>query len=80
MTTTETIIDPNYQGPRLRIILQPENKILLLPRVKTVSQLLDTLNIAVETALVVRDGQLLTYDRHLYPDEEILVRKVGSRG
>lgn len=80
MNNSETIIDPHYQGPRLRIILQPENKILLIPRVKTVSQLLDVLHIAVETALVVRDGQLLTYDRHLYPNEEILVRKVSSRG
>ena len=64
----------------LTIILQPEDRTLTIPRVKTVRQLLDALGLEEEAALVARDGQLLTPDRHLEPFETILVRKVGSRG
>lgn len=76
----EIILEPKYEGPRLHIYMEPEGKFYSLPLVKTVRQLLSKLDLPLETALVARDKQLLTYDQHLYADECILVRKVGSRG
>lgn len=73
-------IKPEYQGPRLNLILQPEEEHLSIPLAKTVRQLLEALKLPEETALIIRDGQLLTPDRHLYPGNEVIVRKVGSRG
>ncbi|MBQ9407195.1 MAG: hypothetical protein IJU37_10740 [Desulfovibrio sp.] len=60
--------------------LQPEEKRLTLTRPKTVRQLLDALGLAEETALVARDGQLLTPDRRIWPNDDLLVRKVASSG
>lgn len=72
--------NPGFKPNKLNILLQPEERTLTIPRVKTVRQLLAALDLEEETALVVRDGALLTPDRHLEPGETILVRKVGSRG
>ncbi|MBO4368903.1 MAG: hypothetical protein J5803_02210 [Desulfovibrio sp.] len=76
----EECCSPDYTGSSIHIYLQPEEHVFSMPRVKTVWQLLEKLNLPEETALVARDGQLLTPDRHLYPCDHILVRKVGSRG
>ncbi len=62
------------------VLLQPEEKQLSLPRPKTVRQLLTALGLAEETALVARHGELLTPDRHIWPNDTILVRKVASSG
>jgi sulfur carrier protein ThiS len=51
-----------------------------LPRPKTSRQLLAALNLREECALVARNGELLTPDRRIWPDDELLVRKVGSTG
>ncbi|MBQ7584883.1 MAG: hypothetical protein IJU40_01365 [Desulfovibrionaceae bacterium] len=61
-------------------MLQPEEEHLSIPLAKTVRQLLEALKLPEETALIIRDGQLLTPDRHLYQGNEVIVRKVGSRG
>ena len=74
------IIRPEYKGARIRVLLQPGEKNLSLPRPKTARQLLAALELEEECALVARDGELLTPDRHIWPDEEILVRQVASRG
>ena len=68
------------EKPVLSVHLEPEGKDLELERVKTVRQLFQVLGIQEETALVARDGKLLTPDRHLYSGQHILVRKVTSRG
>ena len=60
--------------------LQPEESWLSLPRPKLARQLLDALNIGEECALVARRGELLTPDRQIWPDDELLVRKVASSG
>lgn len=60
--------------------LEPEGVVQEMPRPKTAGQLLTALGLAEETALVARDGKLLTPDRSLWPGDELLVRKAGSRG
>ncbi|MDE5833809.1 MAG: hypothetical protein K2H64_12685 [Desulfovibrio sp.] len=58
----------------------PEDRILSLPRAKTARQLLAALDLMEETALIIRDGKLLTPDRRIWPDDEITVKIVASRG
>lgn len=66
--------------PTVTIHLEPAMKTLKLKRPKTVAQLLSALNLEPETALVARDGKLLTYDRKIWPDDELLIRVVISSG
>ncbi|MBO4299992.1 MAG: hypothetical protein J5861_00155 [Desulfovibrio sp.] len=70
----------NATATTVTVHLQPEEKDMVLARPKTVSQLLASLGLAEETALVARDGQLLTPDRHIWPNDILLVRKVASSG
>lgn len=74
------VIKPEHTGARVTVLMQPEEKHLSLPRPKTSRQLLAALGLAEETALVARNGQLLTPDRHIWPNDELLVRKVASSG
>lgn len=62
------------------VLLQPEEKYLTLPRPKTARQLLAALGLMEETALLARGGLLLTPDRHIWPNDTLLVRKVTSMG
>ena len=70
------------QTPVLHVLLQPEEKAIDVPRhkAKNVLRLLDYLGIRKGTAIVARGGELLTPDRALYANDEILVRKVTSAG
>ena len=74
------VVKPEHTGARIVVLLQPEEKYLSLPRPKTSRQLLAALGLAEETALVARDGQLLTPDRRIWPGDQVLVRKVTSSG
>ena len=74
------VVCPEHTGARVKVLLQPEEKHLSLPRPKTSRQLLAALGLAEETALVAREGQLLTPDRHIWPEDDLLVRKVASSG
>ena len=60
--------------PLVTVRLQPEERIVELPRrsVKNVRRPC--------TALVARDGDLLTPDREILPGDHLLVRKVTSSG
>lgn len=71
-----------YPIPTLAVTLQPEEHELIIPRhkAKTVKRLFVALGLRECTALVVRDGQLLTPDRRLYANDVVLVRKVTSSG
>lgn len=73
-------VNPDWTGPRVTVLLQPEEQHLSLPRPKTARQLLAALGLAEECALVAREGQLLTPDRHIWPNDNLLVRKVASSG
>lgn len=70
------------EPPLVTVRLQPEERIVELPRhrVKNVRRLLETLGIPPCTALVARDGDLLTPDREILPGDRLLVRKVTSSG
>ena len=62
------------------VFLQPEEKELTLPRPKNAQQLLQALGLRACTALVAREGELLTPDRAIYAGDQLLVRKVTSSG
>lgn len=71
------------KGPQCQIIyleLQPGNHRSVRPRQKTALQLLHSLDLAEETALVIRDGKLLTPDRQICAGDAICVCMTGSRG
>ena len=72
--------DKSFTPAQVRVLLQPEEKILTIPRSKTARQLLNALGLREETALVARDGELLTPDRAVYNGDSLLVRKVTSSG
>lgn len=80
----ETATPPSHlmahQPAQISVYLQPEERHLRIPRPKTARQLLAALQLEEETALVARNGQLLTPDRRIWPDDEILVRIVTSSG
>lgn len=77
---TPVIVSPEWTGSRILVFREPENILFSMPRMKTAWQLLEKLGLQEETALVARGRELLTPDRHIWPDDEILVRSVGSRG
>lgn len=66
--------------PEITVLLQPEDREISLLRPKTVLQLLRKLDIRRGTALVIREGALLTEDRQILPGERIIVRRVTSSG
>lgn len=68
------------QIPVIYLTIQPGDKFKVHPRPKTALQLLHGLGLAEETALVIRDGRLLTPDRQINPGDFLIVRAVGSRG
>ena len=72
----------SFEVPELTVLLQPEEEHLRIPRhkVKTVGNLLAFLGLRPCTAIVARDGELLTPDRPTLPHDSLLVRKVTSSG
>ncbi|WP_028575363.1 hypothetical protein [Desulfonatronovibrio hydrogenovorans] len=64
----------------MQVLLQPENKIKEIPRVATVLGLLNKLGLKPTQALVIREGRLLTPDVQIFPDDQLKVRVVASRG
>ena len=67
---------------RQTVQLQPGRSEFELPRAsaKNVARLLEELGLRQGTAIVARDGILLTPDVPLYPGQTLLVRKVMSSG
>lgn len=70
----------DFRANTVTVLLQPEERRLTLKRPKTARQLLEALGLMEETALVARDGELLTPDRRIWPGDELLVRVVMSSG
>ena len=68
----------NYH--QITVILEPENQTRILPRPKSVTQLLNRLQLRPTEVLVIRNGGLLTPDREILPGETITLRSVVSRG
>ncbi len=69
-----------YPPATITVVSEPAGGTREMPRPKTVAQLLNRLGIRQGTALVIRDGELLTPDRRIEPGETITVRSVVSRG
>jgi sulfur carrier protein len=53
---------------------------LSFPKINTVLQLLQKLDLRVNDALIIRDGELLTPDRRVRAGDHLTVRPVTSRG
>ena len=70
------------RGGTVTVQLQPGRSEFELPRAraKNVARLLEELGLRQVTAIVARDGILLTPDVPLYPGQTLLVRKVMSSG
>lgn len=64
----------------IMLTIEPDGTRAPFPRPKTARQLLQALGLEEETALVAREGRLLTPDRQIWPGDNIWVRKTGSRG
>ncbi len=71
---------PPSPEPQITVILEPENQEFPLKRPKTVLQLLSRLGIRLGSALVIREGTLLTHDLPIQAGEPIRIRKVTSSG
>ena len=70
----------NWTLPTITVTLEPVGGTRTMPRSKTVLQLLRKLEIKPASALVIRDGGLLTPDRSIAPDDSLIVRIVTSSG
>lgn len=68
------------RGAEIQVLLQPEETAFSMPRPKTVLQLLHRLGIRPGTALVIREGRLLTPDRRIENGDAVTVRIVTSAG
>ena len=70
------------RGGTVTVQLQPGRSEFELPRAraKNVARLLEELGLRQGTAIVARDGILLTPDVPLYPVQRLLLRNVMSRG
>lgn len=64
----------------ITLILEPDGGTRVMERPKTVTQLLNRLAVRQGTALVIREGELLTPDRRVEKGDTIIVRTVVSRG
>ncbi len=68
------------EPPTIIVRLLPARRTMTLPRPKTVLGLLQRLDIPPGTALVIRDGGLLTPDREILPNDDVTIRIVTSSG
>ncbi len=68
-----------FSPATITVVLEPTGGPREIPRPKTVAQLLNRLAVRQGTALVIRDGELLTPDRRIEPGDTITVRSVVSR-
>lgn len=69
-----------HEPQTITLILEPDGGTRTMERPKTVIQLLNRLKIRQGTALVIRNGELLTPDRRIEPGDAVTVREVVSRG
>lgn len=71
---------PDHAPATITLLLEPAGKTQIVPRPKTVLQLLQSLGIRQGTALVIRDKELLTPDRRIDVGDVVAVRSVVSQG
>ena len=64
----------------ITVTINTQSQPLSFPKINTVLQLLQKLDLRVNDALIIRDGELLTPDRRVLYGDHITVRMVTSRG
>lgn len=74
------VIKPDYTGARVTVRLEPAGKDVSIPRPKTARQLLEYFGLREETAIIAREGKLLTPDRRIWPADNLFLRIVTSQG
>lgn len=62
------------------VTLEPDGKTLEFEKVNTALQLLHRLELKPVSALVIREGRLLTPDQKIHQGDKLTVRIVTSRG
>lgn len=62
------------------VVMEREGETLTFPRLNTVRQLLNKLDMHVNDALIIRGDELLTPDRKIGVGDHLVVRTVVSRG
>ena len=72
--------EENTNPYQVTITFEPGKKVTSIPRPRTVTQLLNRLNLKPSQVLVIRNGGLLTPDREVMPGDEITLRNVTSAG
>lgn len=60
--------------------LEPDGEVIELHGTRSVLAVLNRLKLRSTMAIVARDGELLTSDRKLRPNDMLMVRKVTSAG
>ena len=71
---------PPYPPATITVVQEPTGGTITMRRPKTVTQLLNKLELRPGTTLVIRNGELLTPDRRIETGDTITVRTVISRG
>ncbi len=74
-----------YPAPTISLTLEPEGKTQVIDRPKTVLQLMNRLNIRPCTCLFIKrhpggEKELLTPDRQIFANDDIVIRTVVSSG
>lgn len=64
----------------ITVSISSQSQPLSFPKINTVLQLQQKLDLRVNDALIIRDGELLTPDRRLRDGDHVTVRLVTSRG
>ena len=72
--------EENYNPYQVTVTFEPGSKVKVIPRPRSVIQLLNRLDLKVGQVLVIRDGGLLTPDREIMPGDQITLRNVTSAG
>ncbi len=80
MVPENIVKDDRTPAWQITVHLVPQGKSLTLPRPKTVWQLMNRLGLKPCSALIIREGGLLTRDREILPGDVITVRSVVSSG
>ena len=64
----------------ITVTFLPDARTETFPKIRTALQLLEKLQLRINDALVIRDGELLTPDRRIEDGDSIAIRMVQSRG
>ncbi len=65
-------------GEKLRVVFRDRS--WEFDRKMTVKRLLEQVGVLPESVLVLRNGEMVTEDRHLYPGDEVRIVAVISGG